>query len=89
MIVTPEEQEKRLNLYRQGFNDIEIGKQLGVSRECIVIWRRKNGLPSIFKSRHKQGKKKLEIPQNEYFDNIPPRGIMPKSVREKLGFFEL
>lgn len=36
---------ERLELYKQGFSDSEIGKRLHYERSSIGSWRRKNGLP--------------------------------------------
>ena len=42
--LSPEEDEKRLKLYREGLNDHEIGKILGLSNFTILKWRRKHNL---------------------------------------------
>lgn len=36
-------------LYERGWNDREIAKELGVSRESVTKWRHENGLPSVGK----------------------------------------
>lgn len=37
-------EETRMLLYRLGLNDREIAERLGVDRQIILLWRRKNNL---------------------------------------------
>ena len=39
------------DLYAAGYNDAEIGGQLGVAPSTIWTWRRKNGFPSVGRGR--------------------------------------
>ncbi len=38
-------EDKKLELYRQGYNDKDIGKMLGCSTEAVRVWRERKGLP--------------------------------------------
>lgn len=40
------EHERRLELYRQGLNDREIGEAVGMTASGIKGWRRRHGLPA-------------------------------------------
>lgn len=40
----PEENKKRMQLYKQGLNDREIGERCGVAKGTIQCWRNKWGL---------------------------------------------
>ena len=44
--ITEEEHKKRLELYEDGYSDVEIGKILYVSSSAIYNWRKKNKLPT-------------------------------------------
>lgn len=39
-------EEKRMELYRQGLNDCQISRELGVTDTSIRLWRKARGLPS-------------------------------------------
>lgn len=43
--VDPEENARRLNLWRQGYTDAQIGKILGHDTSVITSWRMARGLP--------------------------------------------
>lgn len=43
-MLAPEEQKKRLALYRQGLNDRMIAEQVCVTPEAITFWRKNHGL---------------------------------------------
>ena len=48
-MLSREEEEKRFELYRQGLNDKEIAKELGLSPEAFRDWRVRRGLPANVK----------------------------------------
>jgi len=61
--LSKEEENKRLELYKQGLSDGEIAKKLGISQSTIADWRKARGLkpnipPITKKTTHKQ---KLEL----------------------------
>ena len=41
------DEEKAMELYRQGLNDREVGARLGVTHSTVCLWRKRRGLPSI------------------------------------------
>lgn len=45
-MISPEEHEERLALYRQGLSDREIGKRLYLNNTTIFMWRKINHLPA-------------------------------------------
>ena len=44
MPISKEEHERRLKLYKQGWNDRQIGDQVNLSPDAIRWWRLKNKL---------------------------------------------
>ena len=49
------DEEKVMELYREGKSDGAIGKVLGVTSNAILMWRRRNQLPANFSHGHKPG----------------------------------
>ena len=45
-MLTPDENKRRYDLYKQGFSDEEIASKLNYSQSTIENWRNKRGLPS-------------------------------------------
>lgn len=45
-MLTPDENKRRYDLYKQGFSDEEIALKLNYSQSTIENWRNKRGLPS-------------------------------------------
>ena len=45
-MISSEDHQMRMALYRQGLNDREISEQVHVTTEAISAWRRTNGLPA-------------------------------------------
>ena len=45
-MISPEEHEERLALYRQGLSDREIGKRLYLNNTTIFMWRKISHLPA-------------------------------------------
>lgn len=45
-MLTPDENKRRYDLYKQGFSDEEIAQKLNYSQSTIESWRNKRGLPS-------------------------------------------
>lgn len=45
-MLTPDENKRRYELYKQGFSDEEIAQKLNYSQSTIENWRNKRGLPS-------------------------------------------
>lgn len=40
------EERKRIQLYKEGYNDVQIAKRCGVSKSAIAKWRKRRNLPS-------------------------------------------
>jgi len=56
----PEEEEKRMRLYKKGLTNAEIAKRCGVTSACINSWRTRKNLPLIMpKTQRKPGKCKF------------------------------
>lgn len=47
--VLGDKEKKRLELYNQGLNDSEIGREIGCERYTITYWRRAHGLSPNFR----------------------------------------
>jgi len=52
----PEEEARRLELYRQGLTDKEIGVAIGLRPRAVALWRWKRGLPV-----NRSGDRRLEL----------------------------
>lgn len=52
--IDPKEEESRLQLYRSGYSDLEIGTRLGTSKGAIAKWRRARNLPANFDNKHQR-----------------------------------
>lgn len=52
--ITAEENIRRLDLYKSGLSDREIGCRVGVSRGSITKWRLHRNLPANFDSSHRR-----------------------------------
>lgn len=64
-MLTREENRRRMELYRKGMNDAEIGATLFLTPTTIVYWRQKNGLPPN-RPRDTLTKQDLEIMERMY-----------------------
>ena len=56
--LSPEEDERRLALWRQGLTDREIGAILGLSRDAIASWRRARNVPAHVRPDNRGGGRK-------------------------------
>lgn len=57
MLVKPEDHQKRLSLYEQGYNDKQIASLCGCSASAISRWRHQNNFaPNANKKRQKEVK---------------------------------
>lgn len=74
--IKKKEHKKRLKYYNKGLNDFEIGEKVGLSKEGIYNWRKRNDLPSNYKKNlDKNYEKRLEL-YNE--------GLNDKEIAEKV-----
>ncbi|MGZ7044421.1 MAG: terminase gpP N-terminus-related DNA-binding protein [Methanobacterium sp.] len=37
---------KCMELYQRGYNDVQIASELGLAKNTVGIWRKRNGLPT-------------------------------------------
>lgn len=66
-----------LRLYRQGLNDSQIAKELGISYTTPRSWRLKMGLPKIFK---------YEVKFNiDEFKKLYNKGLNYSQIAKELG----
>lgn len=64
-MLTREENRRRMELYRKGLNDKEIGDRLFLTPTTIVYWRKKNGLHPNW-ARNNLTEQELEIMERMY-----------------------
>ncbi|MDI3534807.1 MAG: hypothetical protein PWQ82_1172 [Thermosediminibacterales bacterium] len=57
--LAPEEEQKRMRLYRQGMPDDKIAEVVGVTRRAICLWRHSRGLPLNRKRTKRTNRKKV------------------------------
>lgn len=50
--LTPEEQERRMELYNKGYSDRQIGDAVGRKRSAIAAWRASQGLLPNYDNNH-------------------------------------
>ena len=50
-MLTREENNQRMALYREGLSDKQIARRVFVCKEAIRRWRKKNGLPPVANQR--------------------------------------
>lgn len=41
------EERKRIQLYKEGYNDVQIAKRCGVSKSAIAKWRKRRNLTAF------------------------------------------
>ena len=78
--VSPEENERRLNLYKQGFSDGEIAEKVGVKVSTIRSWRLKRELSP----NHKRGGS-LKLSEQLKRLSLYFKGLTDRELSEKLG----
>ena len=69
--------KKRMELWKKGYTDKEIGKELNISKTSITNWRRSRNL----ECNHKRTNKK-EFPERMKLYN---KGLNDKDIERKLG----
>lgn len=72
------EHAARMELYRQGLSDREIGEKVYLSPEGALYWRKKNGLPANRKPRPAR----LDYARMR---QLLESGLQPKQVAARMG----
>ena len=83
--LTKNEDEKRVKLYEQGFDDREIAEKRDVSQTVISSWRRKHNLLSTVERGKKSGGPPLGKEENERRMKLYKHGLNDREMGEKLG----
>lgn len=52
--ISQEEEDMRMQLYRSGYSDLQIGMVLGTSKGAITKWRHTRKLPANFDNCHRK-----------------------------------
>lgn len=73
------DEEKAMELYRQGHNDKDIASRLGMSAAGIHNWRKRNGLPVI------APQKRIDD-HNEQVMALYKQGLTDSAIGEAVGF---
>lgn len=83
-MLTKQEREERLKLYNEGLSDREIGERLYIGENAVRYWRKKNNLPTHFRSRS-LGKEYL--PGGIYYERMElwRQGLSEKEIAERQG----
>jgi transposase len=85
-LLTKEENEKRFQLYKNGFNDREIAEKCNVSKSAIHFWREKHDLPPVFGRKGKRGRgRRLTKEENGKRIKLYEQGFSDREIAEKCG----
>ena len=78
----PDEEKKRLELYNQGLNDVQIGKEVYVTRYAIRSWRQTRGFPPNMKRGEKP-----RVPEKEHRLRLKyyNQGLNDTEIGEEVG----
>ena len=72
------EHAARMELYRQGLSDTEIGERIYLTQPGVVYWRKRNGLPPNRKPRPAR----LDYARMR---QLLDSGLQPKQVAARMG----
>nr|DAJ94277.1 MAG TPA: transposase [Caudoviricetes sp.] len=78
-----DEEEKRLELYKQGFNDREIAEKLMYSKTEIFRWRTTRGLPPNGSTINF-----LSVEKDRQRMELFNQGLTDKEIADKVGLKE-
>lgn len=73
------DEEKAMELYRQGHNDKDIASMLGMSAAGIHNWRKRNGLPVI------APQKRIDDHEDQVME-LYQQGLTDSAIGEAVGF---
>lgn len=76
-------EEKAAGMYKKGMSGHEIGKELGVSANCVMLWLRKSSDPEVV-IRNDRGRKKTAALEAEVLD-MYKKGWSSTQISSKLG----
>lgn len=83
--IPEKEHQKRLKYYNLGMNDRQIGEKVGLSKEGIYHWRKRNDLPANDKPFSKISNKKHQKRMELYNKGLTDEQIAEKVEISKYG----